>query len=314
MAYSSIHLDRLRLRHLRLLELIEQHHSLRSVAEEFNLTQPAVSQMVKSLEVAFGTALVDRSVKGAELTVAGRHALNRARAGLAIFDHLASELSEEKPSLLKIGCNPAVTYNLLPEAMKELDIIGANLHVSIMTGMVGAMISQLLDGTQDCYIGRVDWDYIPKDMAPLLKMTPLIDTQLTIACAASHPLATQKNVSAQELLNWPWALTPAPTNNRMAIEVGFRNCGLTPPEPIIEMAADPNALVALAVRMPVLICIPRFAIDTLPNTSKMIELDTPDLKLLPIQTSLLTLAETYDLPSVQILREALLQTVSRLQS
>jgi DNA-binding transcriptional LysR family regulator len=42
MAHSPLHYERLRLRHLRLLQLIDEHGSLRSAAAELNLTQPAV--------------------------------------------------------------------------------------------------------------------------------------------------------------------------------------------------------------------------------------------------------------------------------
>lgn len=66
---------RLRLHHLRLMELIEKHGSLRAVAEQLNLTQPAVPQMVKELELAFGATLGGHSVRGVTLIHPGRLAL-----------------------------------------------------------------------------------------------------------------------------------------------------------------------------------------------------------------------------------------------
>ncbi len=118
MPHSPHHLDRLRLRHLRLLELIETHRSLRAVADQLGLTQPAVSQMVKDLEFAFGATLVERSVRGVELTGVGRLALQRSRSGLAAFHTLAAELDEGLPPVLQVGTNPAMMFHLIPAALK----------------------------------------------------------------------------------------------------------------------------------------------------------------------------------------------------
>ena len=61
---SNAHYDRLRLRHMRLLQLIEEKGSLRAVAEQLNLSQPAVSVMLRDLEDAFKAVLVHRSARG----------------------------------------------------------------------------------------------------------------------------------------------------------------------------------------------------------------------------------------------------------
>ncbi len=92
MAHSPHDLDRLRLRHLRLRELIDRHRTLRAVGGVLKLTQPENSQMVKDLEHAFGVRLVERSARGVTLTPVGELALQRTRSGLAAFDHLGKEV------------------------------------------------------------------------------------------------------------------------------------------------------------------------------------------------------------------------------
>jgi DNA-binding transcriptional LysR family regulator len=114
MSYSPQHLDRLRLRHLRLLEMIDEHGSLRAVGALLNLTQPAVSQMVKDLEYAFDVTLIDRSVRGVTLNAAGKIALQRARSGLASLDHLARELQSDQTPMLRIGANSAMLFSNPP--------------------------------------------------------------------------------------------------------------------------------------------------------------------------------------------------------
>ena len=313
MAEAPLHRDRLRLRHLRLLELIDQHRSLRAAAEAINLTQPAVSQMLKDLETAFGAALVDRSVKGAVLTAQGAHALQRARAGLAIFDHLSAEL-EAGPGtgqLIRVGTNPTLTYGYLPRALALLAAPAAGpIRFSITAGNVGDMTHRLLDGTLDCYVGRIDWELVPRKMAPLLHVTPLTETEFVVVCSIRHALASQEEVGARELLNWPWGLTTTDTNNRRTLENAFRNRGLEPPVPIVEIQSDPYALLALAQHLDVLTCIPRAAFDALSQTGQFRALRAPELRLAPIQTVLLTLNANEELHAIGAFRQALLAAAS----
>ncbi|MCM2474537.1 LysR family transcriptional regulator [Rhizobium sp. CG5] len=285
--------------------MIERNGSLRVVADELHLTQPAISQMVKDLETAFGVALVDRSARGASLTAAGRHALQRTRSGLATFEHLARELTTVPPALIRIGTNPTLSYDLLPRAMQELKLLENDMRVQIVAGVVPAMMQGLLDGSFDCYVGRIDWDLVPADTLPFLRATPLTGTDLTLACSRRHPLAGRREVSARELLDWPWALTSPDTNNRMSLDNSFRNLGLFPPDPKIEMVGDPNAFISMATQIDILICIPRIAFRAISGAADLVPLAVPELKLSPILTHFVTLAEMDALPQIGLLRAAL---------
>ncbi len=310
MAYSLQHIDRLRLRHLRLLALIDQYGSLRGVGNILNLTQPAVSQMVKDLEYAFGTELVTRSVRGVALTEAGRLALQRARSGLATFDHLVKELQTDQPMILRVGTNPALTFQLIPDALRQLHLGGKQVRFRFLTGIVSDMMQALWDGELDCYVGRVDWDRLPHQMASALRHVPLARTDLVLACSTSHPLAGRGPVSVDELVKWPWVLPDDESNNRVALEAGLRNHGIAAPQPIAEIAADPNALMIFARQLEALTCVPQMALARQIEVGEMWALDVPDLVLPPIQIGFVTLAEHVDMPPLVALREALILGVT----
>jgi DNA-binding transcriptional LysR family regulator len=57
-------LRRLRIQHLRLLVLLEQLGSLTACDKVLHLSQPAVSNLLKDLETAFDTTLVERDAGG----------------------------------------------------------------------------------------------------------------------------------------------------------------------------------------------------------------------------------------------------------
>lgn len=306
MASSPQHLDRLRLRHLRLLELVSEHRSLRAVGGVLKLTQPAVSQMVKDLEFALGVQLFERSARGVVLTPAGELALQRARSGLAAFDHLAEELDAELPPVVRVGTNPAVMFQLLPSTIARLEAEKARLRFSMRAGMVNDMLDALWTGELDCYVGRVDWERLPPTMVDVLRHDPLIVTDLVLVCSVTHPLADRTDLAAGELLKWSWALPSAGSNNRVAFETAFRNLGMAGPSPVVEIESGPNGLVLLARQAGLLVCIPRLALQSDVAKDGLRVLDLPDLHLPPIQIGLVTSAHTEDMVPLRTFRQALI--------
>ena len=114
-------------------------------------------------------------------------------------------------------------------------------------------------------------------------------------------------VGARELLGWPWALSTIDTNNRSSFDAAFRNRGLTPPQPTIEIKTDPNVLMAMAQHVNLLTCVPYAAFVGLNQSGQFRALRAPELRLSPIQTIFLTLKENEAMPAIQLLRAALLK-------
>ncbi len=310
MAHSPQHLDRLRLRHLRLLELIEDHRSLRAVAEQLGLTQPAVSQMVKDLEFAFGAMLVDRSVRGVELTGLGRLALQRSRSGLAAFHTLAAELDEGLPPVLHVGTNPAMMFNMIPAALRIAQSRAGQDAVptryALRTGLAMDMARALWDGEINCYVGRIDWEVVPGDMKQSLRHDHLCETDLVVVCSQAHPLAGRSDLVPEDFRDTIWALPPEDSKNRMGLSAAFRNNGLPEPSIAVEVAADPNGLMNIVREMPVLAVIPRLVLNTPAAGTQLVALDVDFLRLAPVEIGFMTLVEHEHLTGLQDFRAALM--------
>lgn len=81
------------LRGLEVFEALAATGSVAEAAQQTGLSQPAVSQQMRNLEVALGTELVDHGKRPMRLTVAGRSFLGRAQAALAELRSAQSELT-----------------------------------------------------------------------------------------------------------------------------------------------------------------------------------------------------------------------------
>ena len=81
------------LRGLEVFEALAATGSVAETAARTGLSAPAVSQQMRNLEAALGTALVDHARRPMQLTPAGRHFLTRAREVLAQLRLARSELT-----------------------------------------------------------------------------------------------------------------------------------------------------------------------------------------------------------------------------
>ena len=79
-------MDLLRVRHLKLLQLVASTGSLTAAAQELRISQPASTKLLQELERAVGCSLVDRSVRGGSLSAAGQRTLERMRIAIGALD------------------------------------------------------------------------------------------------------------------------------------------------------------------------------------------------------------------------------------
>src|SRR6478752_5963320 len=88
-------LDRLRVGHLRLLELVGRSGSLTAAAASLRISQPTATKMLQDLESAFAHSLVDRSTRGGKLTAVGQRVLERLRIATGSLTAIGEALDAE---------------------------------------------------------------------------------------------------------------------------------------------------------------------------------------------------------------------------
>ena len=105
-------------RHLKVLDTVTRAGTISAAARELHISQPALSQLVKRIELDVGTPLFDRRANPLRLTPAGAEFLPRARAVLAQFDDaLASARAVSVRNVIAVGATPMLADVLFPAVL-----------------------------------------------------------------------------------------------------------------------------------------------------------------------------------------------------
>jgi molybdate transport repressor ModE-like protein len=235
---ATLRTDRLRLRHLRLLDAVEAAGSLSRAAQQLGLSQPAATKILRELETVVGAALYERLPRGVRLTEAGHAVVERLRIGLTALDRALDQArggGKTAPRRrLSVGALPLATVDVLPQAIARLMREGIDFDIEISEGTVPAMLAALRSRQIDCFIGRVDAATLRDPALRDLAATPLITEGLSFAVSRRHPLARRRSVPLADIVAESWVLAPLPSFTRVVVDQHFLDHGLTLPWPAVE--------------------------------------------------------------------------------
>lgn len=300
---SSSRLNLLRVRHLKLLELIAQAGSLTGAADLLHISQPGASKMLHELEEVFGCALVDRNTRAGVLSLAGQRVLERMRIATGALEVLSQTLSDnmERP-LVRVGMLPLAGISLIPRLVSILLASDELPRMHLIEGSVSKVMTQLRHGQIDCVIGRAHTEsseYTGNEF----DIVPLSDEHFEVACGSSNPLARSRKLDLHKLHDQAWIVPAKETYTRQVFNAAFVGKGMTPPQPLIESASFHTSLATVSGSHFLTIA-PRSAVDYYAKMGKVRKLHL----LQPFETDysvFITLKNSAKLPVLHLLQSTL---------
>lgn len=233
----SVHaiVSRLRFKQIALLTALEEQGSLHKAAEVLHMTQPAATKALHEMESVLGVTLFDRSSRGIESTELGRCVIRFAR----VIHSDVSNLREELHGMLNgqggrlsigtiMGAAPFVT-----RALMRLREMQPAVSIEITEDTSARQLLQLDQGRLDVVIGRASVS--PQPDAYVYER--LRDEPLSIVAGINHPLAKEKKVRLQELVDEQWILYSSNMPLRTWTEDEFKREGLRVPTNVIETSS-----------------------------------------------------------------------------
>src|SRR5215475_13852910 len=114
---------RLKLRDLHILLEVVNAGSMGKAADRLHVSQPVISKAIASLERNLGVRLLDRNMRGINLTDYGRAAL---KCGIAVFDDIKKGFEEiefianPKVGVVRVGCTEPAFAGVVSAAIDHL--------------------------------------------------------------------------------------------------------------------------------------------------------------------------------------------------
>ncbi len=122
-------------RQLQYAVMLSETGNFSVLAEKLNITQPALSKQILSLEKELGTQLFDRNSNPISLTAAGEHFIRGAKELLYKQDQLQRSMEQFKTGdkgQLVIGISPFRSAYLIPEIVKKIQLKFPGIQVKLV--------------------------------------------------------------------------------------------------------------------------------------------------------------------------------------
>ncbi|SOZ19132.1 LysR family transcriptional regulator [Cupriavidus taiwanensis] len=180
------------------LVAVSRYGSVTAAAEKLNVTQSALSHMVKKLEDHHGVPIWTKSGRGLRFTQAGEYLLALAERLLPQLEHaerILADFAEGRRGALRVGmeCHPCQKWlaRLTPHYLAEWPDVDFDVRTSFRFDGVAALLGH-----------EIDLLITPDPVkVPELAFTPVIDYELVLVVHESHPLAAQPYVRPHDLVD-----------------------------------------------------------------------------------------------------------------
>ena len=213
------------LRHLRYFVAVAEEGSLTLAAEKrLHTAQPSLSRQIRDLEYEVGVQLMSRSVRGVELTAAGRVFLDHARLALTQADtakEAARRAAQPAKPTFALGCLTGKEIDWLPEAMRILHDELSNIDVTVSSQNSPDLADALMQGRLDAAFMRLE------ERADDLVYKRVTTEPFVVMVPSDHRLAGYDAVDLREIVGETFIIPSktAPTS-RAVIEDYLKRSGL----------------------------------------------------------------------------------------
>jgi len=194
---------------------VAELQSFTLAAEALGLSQPTVSEHIRSLEEMAGDRLVERLGRELRLTPAGQILRRYALKLLALRDEAVQALADQRGVLqgrLDIGASTIPGSYLVPKILGELKNRYPAIHISLKIANTSTVADLVLKG--DLGLGLVG-SLLPEKR---LHFEEVYVDELTLAVPPRHPWAGRAAVAATELYGQPYIMRERGSGTQMAVK------------------------------------------------------------------------------------------------
>jgi DNA-binding transcriptional LysR family regulator len=218
---------------LQLLQIVESG-SINKAAHALNISQPALTRSIRTLERSLNVLLLDRSVKGVVPTPQGSLLVASARAIKANLNQAIGNIqimSADRIKVLRVGTTSGVGW-LITEAIERLQVLHPALGVRAIEAHTGNLLAQLK-------LGEVDLVLCPSvdDPEPGIEGEPMFAQDFCLWVRKSHHLAGRSDLTLPDLAAEPWIVPQRESRLRAQLDSMLREAHVKLSGPVLECSS-----------------------------------------------------------------------------
>lgn len=198
--------------------------SFTRAAEAMCLTQPTVSEHIRSLEALLGEKLVDRLGREILPTPAGKILYQYAREMIHLRDKAVQALEKFKGNLsgsLLVGASTIPGTYILPGLIGSFKAGYPSINITLKIGGSGSVVQLLLDGSVEFGVIGAKWD------DRRITMEEVYSDELVLVVFPGHPWETREYVETEELAGAPFILRERGSGTRLVMSQALDATGFS---------------------------------------------------------------------------------------
>lgn len=203
--------------------MVAEYGSFTHVADELDLTQPAVARQVRALETHFGATLVDVVGRRVVLTAAGRFLAQRIGSVLDAVTGLDEEMVEfaqARTGECRLGVTMTIGVYTLAPLLARFQEANPGVRLLLSVGNTAATVARL-------HAGRIGLALIEGETDdPRLDAVPYQEDRLVLVLPKAHRFAGRSEIEPRELLGERFIWRERGSGTRALAERALANVGV----------------------------------------------------------------------------------------
>lgn len=197
--------------------------SFTRAAEAALLSQPSVSEHIRTLEDQFGEKLIDRLGRSAQPTHAGKILYQYARRIINLKNEATQAISQYRGNMvgkLSVGASTIPGAYLLPRQIEAFKAEHRAVELMLKISGTAQIVDEVLNGRLELGLIGAQW----KDQR--IDCEPMFGDELVLTVHPEHPWASRSSVLSAELLDTPFILREPGSGTRMETVQFLKQAGV----------------------------------------------------------------------------------------
>lgn len=201
----------------RIFYVVANHSNITKASEELNISQPAISKSIKSLEEQLGGKLFIRTKKGVILTEEGKEFYKYIKHAIEYINNAENKftyLINLECGCIKIGINTTLTKEFLLPYLEKFNTLFPKIDIQIITDLTSNLMQKLRNGLIDIVIFNInDKEY--GNEIEIIKCRKITDC---FVVNNKYKDLINKELSLSDLNNYPLILQAKGSNTRWFLD------------------------------------------------------------------------------------------------